>query len=397
MTTSSFNHAGPAAQASFDVQPRTRLIFGPGSSAQLAELAVSLGAQRVMVVSDAGIVAAGHFQRVADSLEQAGLAVGSFHEFAENPTSAMVDAGVVAAAAFHPDLLIGLGGGSSLDCCKGINFVYSCGGSIEDYHGVGKATAEMLPMIAVPTTGGTGSETQSFALISDPVSHVKMACGDPRAACRIAVLDPELTVTMPASVTSLTGMDAISHAIETYVTVPRNALSTTYSRRAFGLLAESFPKVLQSPEDIVARGNMQLGASFAGMAIETSMLGAAHATANPLTARHDIVHGQAVGLMLPAVIRFNGKQHAPWYAELLREVEPLGTTSTPVEEAPGRLAEMVTQWARSAGLATSMRELSIPTSDIETFVGDALKQWTGTFNPIKLDADSVRGLYQDVA
>lgn len=380
-----------------DIQTRTRLVFGAGCSARISELARSLGGRRVMIVSDAGIVAAGHFERVAEQLRGAGLQVASFHDFSENPTSAMVDLAVQAAAEFQPDLLIGLGGGSSLDCCKGMNFVYSCGGSMRDYHGIGKATADLLPMIAVPTTAGTGSETQSFALISDTQTHVKMACGDPRAACRIAVLDPELTLTMPESVTSLTGIDAISHAIETYVTKKRNAISTTYSRRAFGLLANSFTRVLQSPSDLNARAEMQLGASLAGMAIETSMLGAAHATANPLTARHDIVHGQAVGLMLPAVIRFNGTRHAQWYAELLREIEPLGTSNPPVEQAPDRLAEMVQDWLRAAGLATSLGELSIAGSDIGAFVGDAMKQWTGTFNPIGLDENSIHTLYQEVA
>lgn len=397
MNASHVPTAAVIAQSPFDIQPRTRLIFGPGSSAQIPELALSLGARRVLIVSDQGILAAGHFQRIADSLQESGLEVGAFHDFSENPTSAMVDSGVAAAREFNPDLLIGLGGGSSLDCCKGINFVYSCGGSIHDYHGVGKATTDLLPMIAVPTTGGTGSETQSFALISDSETHVKMACGDPRAACRVAILDPELTVTMPARVTSLTGIDAISHAIETYVTRRRNVISTTYSRSSFGLLAKSFLRVLQSPDDLAARGDMQLGASLAGMAIETSMLGAAHATANPLTARYDIVHGQAVGLMLPAVIRFNGTQHAAWYAELLREIEPAAAETQSPADAPDRLADMVEGWVRAAGLATSLSELSIPESAFDGFVEDALRQWTGTFNPISLDAVSVRRLYADVA
>lgn len=346
-----------------------------------------------MIVCDSGIVTAGHFDRVKTRLNDAGFDVSAFHDFAENPTTAMVDLAVAAAAEFQPDLLIGLGGGSSLDCCKGMNFVYSCGGSIHQYHGVGKATTDMLPMIAIPTTSGTGSETQSFALISDAETHVKMACGDPRAACKIAILDPELTMTQPQRVTALTGIDAISHAIETYVTTRRNAISVMYSRRAFGLLAKSFKRVLADGSDLAARGDMQLGASLAGMAIESSMLGAAHATANPLTARHDIVHGQAVGLMLPAVIRFNGTEHADWYAELVREVDPRVRQS----DAPDRLAEMVEDWMRAAGLATSLDELSIPSSDIGMFVDDALEQWTGTFNPIPLDEDSVRMLYREVA
>jgi alcohol dehydrogenase len=346
-----------------------------------------------MVVCDQGIIDAGHFGVAVEYLQAAGLQVASFHEFRENPTSDMVDAGVRLAAEVKPDLLIGLGGGSSMDCCKGINFVYSCGGAIQDYHGVGKATTDMLPMIAVPTTSGTGSEAQSFALISDAATHTKMACGDPRAACRIALLDPALTVTQPLRVTALTGIDAISHAIETYVTIRRNPMSVTYSRRAFALLAQGFSQVLREPTDIEARSNMQVGACLAGMAIETSMLGAAHATANPLTARHDITHGQAVGMMLPAVIRMNGQVHADWYAELVREVDP----TVQVDQAPQRLADMVVNWMREAGLATSLDELSIPEAGIDAFVEDALKQWTGTFNPIPLDADRTRQLYRSVA
>ena len=377
----------------FDTESRTRFVFGEGTVGRLGELAAGFRPRSVLIVSDPGIIDAGHDAVAVASLKETGLEVHSFHDFGENPTSAMVDAGVRRAAEVKPDLLIGLGGGSSMDCCKGINFVYSCGGTIHDYHGVGKATANMLPMIAVPTTAGTGSEAQSFALISDAHTHTKMACGDPCAACRVAILDPKLTVTQPHAVTALTGMDAISHAIETYVTNRRNPISITYSRRAFSLLAQGFSKVLAQPDDLEARSRMQLGACFAGMAIETSMLGAAHATANPLTARHDITHGQAVGLMLPAVIRLNGTEHADWYAELLREVIP----DVSAEEAPERLASMVTQWLREAGLATSLDELSIPSSGIDLFVEDAMKQWTGTFNPVPLNPDRMRQLYRSVA
>ncbi len=377
----------------FDIQNRTRVVFGSGVLSRLGSLAAEFRPQCVMVIADPGLVKAGHFEHAVESLRSCGLRVESFHDFGENPTSAMVDSGVRYAAEIKPDLLIGLGGGSSLDCCKGINFVYSCGGSIHDYHGVGKATTDLLPMIAIPTTAGTGSEAQSFALISDAKTHIKMACGDPKAACRIAILDPELTVTQPRTVTALTGIDAISHAIETFVTLRRNPMSITYSRRAFGLLAGGFSKVLSNPMDLEARSQMQVGSHFAGMAIETSMLGAAHATANPLTARHGITHGQAVGLMLPAVIRLNGTAHADWYAELMREIEP----SIDSEHASERLAQFVTQSLEEAGLATSFSQLGLPTKEIDQLVEEALRQWTGTFNPIPLDAEKTRALYHAVA
>ncbi|OUT59404.1 MAG: alcohol dehydrogenase [Rhodopirellula sp. TMED11] len=382
-----------SALTAFDTSFPTRVVFGQGVFSHLGQLAASFRPKCVLVVSDAGLIDAGHFSAAVDLLTKAGLRVESFHDFAENPTSAMVDAGVAKAAQVQPDLLIGLGGGSSMDCCKGINFVYSCGGRIHDYHGVGKATADMLPMIAVPTTSGTGSEAQSFALISDAETHVKMACGDKRAACKIALLDPELTTTQPTGVTALTGIDAISHAIETFVTNKRNPMSVTFSRRAFGLLASGFSSVLADPTDLEARGRMQLGACFAGMAIETSMLGAAHATANPLTAKHDITHGQAVGLMLPAVIQLNGSAHADWYAELLREAN----VDVPESEAPSRLAERVTCWLQEAGLETSLNALQIPESGIDEFVEAALQQWTGNFNPIPLDRDKTLQLYRSVA
>lgn len=377
----------------FDTQNQTRFIFGEGTISRLGTLAREYKPRCVLVVCDRGIMEAGHASAAFNSLHEAGLEVASFHDFSENPTSAMVDAGVQRAKEVKPDLLVGLGGGSSMDCCKGINFVYSCGGTIHDYHGVGKATCDMLPMIAIPTTAGTGSEAQSFALISDAETHTKMACGDPRAACRIAILDPELTLTQPTTVTALTGIDAISHAIETYVTKRRNVMSTTYSRSSFGMLAQGFSRVLAEPENLEARSCMQLGSCLAGMAIETSMLGAAHATANPLTAHHGITHGQAVGLMLPAVVRMNGVEHAPWYAELVREIEP----DILVEDAPERLAQMLTKWLKEANLATSLAELSVPQEGIDQFTEDALKQWTGTFNPVPLDAKRVKSLYQSVA
>ena len=151
----------------FDYQPRTRIVFGEGKIESLGELASELGARRVLVVSDPGIIQAGHTQRGIDALERAGIETFLYDTVHENPSTNDVEAGVAIAKRHEPELIVGLGGGSSMDCAKGINFVYSCGGRMHDYWGVGKALSEMLPMIAVPTTAGTGSETQSFALISD--------------------------------------------------------------------------------------------------------------------------------------------------------------------------------------------------------------------------------------
>lgn len=380
---------------SIDFQHRTRLVFGNGKLRELGQLARQLGAKRALVISDPGVVSAGHFQRGVESLRAANIEVLAFHDVHENPSTRDVDAGARVAREFRPDLLIGLGGGSSMDCAKGINFIHSCGGRMEDYWGVGKATGEMLPMIAVPTTAGTGSEAQSFALISQGETHVKMACGDPRAACRIALLDPELTLTQPPRVTSLTGIDAISHAIESYVTVRRNELSACYSRHSWRLLCGGFPRVLDRPSDLEARGQVQLGAFFAGLAIETSMLGAAHAMANPLTAQFGVTHGQAVGMMLPHVIRFNGQHVDHWYADLWRDAQAASELETGLDDNPvERLADFVQQLVDRSGLSRGLSDLGLDARAIPSLAVDATKQWTGTFNPSQLDVDDFRRLYE---
>jgi alcohol dehydrogenase len=379
-----------------DFNLTTRLICGCDSIDRLGELAASLGSRRAMVISDPGIVAVGHVQRGIDSLNRAGVESILFDGARENPTTREIELGVEDARDCQPDLLIGLGGGSSMDCAKGINFVYSCGGRMPDYLGVGKATGPMLPLIAVPTTAGTGSEMQSFAIIADAQSHMKMACGDKRAAAKIALLDPRLTLTQPSSVTALTGMDAISHALETYVTKRRNSVSLMFSREAWRLLSRNFLRVIHDGDDLEARSAMQLGAAYAGVAIENSMLGASHALANPLTATYGLAHGQAVGLMLPHVIRFNGEIYDDWYRELLA-VSDCHSTGNPVTadfNATNRLAELIEGLLRQSGLSQSLDQLNVEFDRLPELATSAAQQWTGTFNPRPVDHSTLLEIYQ---
>jgi alcohol dehydrogenase len=377
----------------FDYQPRTRIVFGPDKVDTLGELAGELGARRALVISDPGIVAAGHAARGIAALARAGVEAALFDGVAENPTTEHVEAGLAVARRHDPELLIGLGGGSSMDCAKGINFLYTNGGRMQDYWGTGKATRPMLPMIAVPTTSGTGSETQSFALISDAETHVKMACGDKKASFRVALLDPTLTVSQPQRVTALTGIDAIAHAVETYVTRVRNPVSLAFSREAWLLLGENFGRVLADPADLDARSGMQLGASFAGLAIENSMLGATHALANPLTSRCQIPHGQAIGLMLPHVIRFNGAEYAGWYQDLLEGTGGANGFPSPESGCEG-LARFIGSLAHRAGLPARLSECGVPEEKLPALAEEAATQWTGTFNPRHVGPAELLELYR---
>jgi len=374
-----------------DFDPRTRVIFGCGTVDQLGHRAHELGSTRVLLVTDKGLAEAGHEQRSVDSLVSAGLEVTVFDDVHPNPTTEDVDRALTAARKQNIDLIVGLGGGSSMDCAKGVNFLLTNGGRIEDYRGIDKAAKPMLPMIAVPTTAGTGSEAQSFALIADAKTHMKMACGDKKAACRLAILDPELTKSMPSPVTAATGIDAISHALETFVTKPRNPISQLFSRRAWRLLSEGFPRVIRNAGDVDARGAMLLGAHLAGSAIENSMLGATHALANPLSAHCGMTHGIAIGIMLPHVIRYNRETVGNLYGQLASDA---GLCDESDPAASEMLADHVGHLVALSGSPTVLSECEVDPQLIPQLAQEAASQWTGRFNPRAVDADRFQELYE---
>jgi alcohol dehydrogenase len=259
-----------------------------------------------------------------------------------------------------------------------------------DYRGYGKTARPLLPMIGVPTTAGTGSEAQSYALIADAATHDKMACGDPSAAFRLAILDPELTTTQPRSVAATAGYDALSHAVESAVTASRTPLSRLYSREAFRLLDRHFERVLDEPLDLSARGAMLWGAHLAGAAIEASMLGATHACANPLSARYGTAHGVAIALLLPHVVRWNARAAAEGYAELL---EAAGHEPGP--DPAGRLAERLLALAVKAGAPRGLRAAGVVEADLPGLADRAAEQWTGRFNPRPFDRAGALELYRE--
>src|SRR5262245_45204996 len=386
---------GSQALPWFDHEPRTRVVFGAGSMERAGELARELGAKKVLLVTDPGIVAAGHAARLRENLEAAGLKVTTFDRACENPTTRCVASCLAVAKRARPDTIVGLGGGSAMDTAKGCNFLLSNGGRMQDYWGVGKASKPMLPFIAIPTTAGTGSECQSAALIVDERTHQKMACLDPKAAARVAVLDPALTLSQPERVAACSGLDAIAHAVETAVAKRRNPLSLMYSREAFKLCVRSLPEILINPNDLEARGNMQLGAAFAGLAVENSMLGAAHAAANPLTAHYGIVHGQAVGMMLPYVVRFNGRdpEALKAYAELASAPE-IACMSDGLEAALEALIDHLEMLLNIAQMPRSLAECGVEAAMIPTLADEAAKQWTATFNPRPITAKDFALLYE---
>ena len=358
-----------------------RVVTGEGAIDQLGSLAKELRCSRTLLVADAGVVKAGHLARALASLDAARVDAVEFTDFGPNPDADMLEAGRRHAAGHRIDSIVGLGGGSSLDCAKGINFVLTQGGAIHDFLGYGKATKPMLPMIGVPTTAGTGSEAQSYAIISDPRTHKKMACGDPKAAFRAVILDPQLTVTQSAAVTAAAGYDALSHAVESFVCTKRSAESAAKSLEAWRLLEPNYERVLAAPGDLAARTAMQLGAFHGGAAIELSMLGATHACANPLTARYGTTHGHAIAILLPHVVRWNASAAGTLYREL---------AGVSADALAGRLSEL----AAKGDLPRTLRDAGATRDDLLMLAKEAAEQWTGRFNPRPFDAKGALEIYE---
>jgi alcohol dehydrogenase len=380
----------PAAELSpFDFTPLNRVVFGAGALSRLGQLVRELGGNRVLLVTDPGLERAGHPQRAQKLMRESGLEVFVFDEVRENPTNAHVEAGVRFARGWAIDFIVAVGGGSSMDCAKGVNFLLTNGGKMADYKGFGKALQPMLPSIGVPTTAGTGSEAQSYALITDERSHLKMACGDKKAAFRVAILDPELTVSQPRHVAAVTGIDALAHAVESFVSTRRNPVSQIHSLSAFKLLEPNFTTSLTSADDLDAHSAMQLGAHFAGMAIENAMLGICHACANPLTAHYGITHGTAIGMLMPHVIRFNAPAVERLYADLT-SANCLGNGEPASEILAGRITELTA----FADLPTRLRDCDVSESILHLLAEEARQQWTANFNPRPVTEEDLLSVYQ---
>ena len=376
----------------FDWRPATRVLFGPGALARLGGLAAPGGGRplgtRALVVTDPGVAAAGHADAGAAALRAAGVETSTFADVRPNPTTADVAAAVAAARDHRADLLVGLGGGSAMDVAKGANFLLAGGGRMSDYRGVGRGRGQFLPSLGVPTTAGTGSEAQSFALIADDATHEKMPCGDRRAAFAAAALDPDLIATVPPAVAAPVAIDAVSHAVETAACRVRGHLSGMFARQAFALLAPAVGPYLAGDGGGAARADMLLGAHLAGAAIEQSMLGAAHALANPLTARYGTTHGVAVGRMLPHVVRFNAEDPAvrAVYADL--------AAAGGLDPTAGALAAFLESLLPHAGADGGLETAGVNPADLPELAKMAAAQWTASFNPRPVTAADLEGLYR---
>jgi len=361
----------------FDYRPRTRIVFGAGEFARLGEIARDAGGNRCLLVADQATAESRAMQAAVRSLKARRMDVVTFHDFPAAPTPATIEAGCVAAtaqineAAPSVDLIVAMGRGGAIDAAKAINIVMTNGGSIRDYRGYAKVSKQLLPMVAVPTVAGSGSEASSTAFLFDPSTRETFSCGDAKIAFRAVLLDGELTLGQSAETTAVSGYDAIAHAIETLASPRRTPLAECYAREAWRLLDENYARVIRNPEDVTARGAMLLAAHFAGIAAENATHGPAHACAAPITANFGLPHGAAVALVLPAVIE--------WGA---------------AEDDSGAQAHRLRELREVAALTGSLKDAGIPEQALPRLAEEAAAQWSGRFGSRSFDAGAALAIYQ---
>lgn len=375
----------------FDFQLRTRIVFGPDRVDSLGELASELGARRALVVSDPGIVAAGHANRGIASLDRVGIETHLFDGVTENPTDQNVEAGVAFAKKCRPELIVGLGGGSSMDCAKGINFVYSCGGRIQDYWGTGKASRPLLPMIAVPTTAGTGSEVTRNAVLGSTEHGVKASLRSPLMLPRVALIDPELTYALPPAVTAATGLDALTQLIEPYVSARANPLTDALCVAGIERAAGALRRVFHDGADREARRDMALASLFGGLALANAGLGVVHGFAAPLGGSWKAPHGALCAALLPhgmaanvAALRARAPQHPALqrYAAIARLLTGQNTAS----------AEEGIDWVRALCAELdipALRSWGVSEADLPGIVEKAARASSMQANPLPLTSEEL--------
>lgn len=364
-------------------------IIGAGALDLAVEQIALLGFKKALIVTDEVLAELGFSGNVAKLLEAKGIASDVFCDVKPNPTVSNVNEGLAKLKDIGADCVISLGGGSPHDCAKGIALVASNGGKIEDYEGLDKSAKPQLPMIAINTTAGTASEMTRFTIITDEVRHIKMAIVDKHVTPILSVNDPMLMENMPASLTSATGMDALTHAIEAYVSTAANPLTDACAVKAIELIAKFLPTAVSDPKNAEGREQMAYAQFLAGMAFNNASLGYVHAMAHQLGGFYDLPHGVCNALLLPYVEEFNLSAAK----ERLDEVGVILATNNSDLQGLEVIAA-IKKLAGIVGIPKSLRELGVKEEDFKVLAENAMQDICGLTNPVQPTLDEVIGIFK---
>lgn len=372
----------------------TVTLMGIGSYKEIGKQVKALGGKKPFICTDKGITKAGITQKIVDLIKQdAGVDTVVFDGTVPNPTDTNVHDGLKIYKDKKCDLIISLGGGSAHDCGKGIGIVSTNGGHIRDFEGVNKSTKPMPPFIAVNTTAGTASEMTRFCIITNTSNHVKMAIVDWRVTPNVAINDPLLMVGMPPALTAATGMDALTHAVEAYVSTIATPVTDACALQAIRLIATNLRAAVANGADMLARDNMAYAEYLAGMAFNNASLGYVHAMAHQLGGFYDLPHGVCNAILLPHVEKFN------LIAKVDRFVDIAQAMGENVEGlSPRDAAEMalmaIKQLSVDVGIPSGLTELGVKTKDLKTMALNAQKDACGFTNPRTPSLDDIIQIYK---
>ena len=371
--------------------------FGPGARKVLPEVIDRLGKKKALVVTDKGLIKFGVAKMVTDVLDEAGVAYEIFSEVKPNPTVTNVKDGVAAFKAAQADLLIAIGGGSARDTAKGIGIVVANPdfADIVSLEGCAPTKNKSIPMVALPTTAGTAAETTINYVIIDEEKKKKMVCVDPNDIPAVAIIDAELMYSLPKSLTAATGMDALTHAIEGYITKGAWEMSDMFEIEAIRMIARYLPVAVDEPQDPEGRNGMAVAQYIAGMAFSNVGLGLVHGMAHPMGSLFDVPHGVANALLLPTIMEFNMPKCLDKYPHIAEAmgVDIKGMTK---EQASQAAVDAVRDLAIRVGIPQHLTDLGIKESDIPALAEQAIADVCTPGNPRDCNIDEIKALYKKV-
>lgn len=371
--------------------------FGPGSRSVLPEVVARLGKSKALVVTDAGLVKFGVAAKVTDILDAAGIAYGVFSDVKPNPTVTNVKNGIAAFKAAGADLLIAIGGGSAIDTAKAIGIVVNNPefSDIVSLEGMAPTKNKSVPMVALPTTAGTAAETTINYVIIDEEKQKKMVCVDPNDIPAVAIIDAELMYSLPKGLTAATGMDALTHAIEGYITKGAWELSDMFEIEAIRMISRHLPNAVENPTDAEARNGMAVAQYVAGMAFSNVGLGLVHGMAHPMGSLFDVPHGVANALLLPTVMEFNMPACLGKYPEIARAMGVDTEGMTPAEASQAAV-DAVRALSVKVGIPQHLSDLGITEKDIPALADQALADVCTPGNPREVTLNDIKSLYAKV-
>jgi alcohol dehydrogenase class IV len=378
----------------FEFYVRPRILYGPRSVREVGFEAQKLHGARAVIVTDEALRRNGLAQRVVDGLAGSGVALaGIFDAVPPNSEVRVVEEGAAYARAEGCDLLIALGGGSVLDTAKAMNLLLSEGGALLDYEGAGLLTRPLQPLIAIPTTAGTGSEVTIAAVIRDTTQGLKLEFNSPFLMPDVAILDPELTFSLSPGLTAATGMDALTHAIEAYVSTGAQPISDALALGAIKLVAANLLRAVRQGNDPEARGSMLLASNMAGIAFSNTLLGIVHAMAHPCGGRFGVPHGVANSVLLPYGMEYNLPACA---GRLAQTAAALGVETPGMDDETAARAgiEAVRQLARDCGLPARLSETGVPRDGLAQMAADSQGDAMMFTNPLYAGEEEVLALYE---